>query len=135
MKSASAPNQWLEGRLVFLPKGEKLDTQDPKAYRPILVTQTIYRLFMFVIERKLKDGISFSSYQKGFANYDRCTEHSFTLQEILDDSRKRKKKVCLTWLDMQKTFDTVPHFAVEKIMEIHGFPEPLQGFIRSIYIG
>ena len=133
IRTSTIPQSWLESRLVLIPKSRDADSNDPLNYRPISITQTIYRLFMSCLNRKLRPLIQLSPAQKGFLQSDGCVEHAFTLQEILDDSRRRKSRINAVWIDIQKAFDSVPHNHIIHQLRRQRVPSNITQLISNLY--
>ena len=131
----TVPSSWMESRLILLPKKEDPTTDDPLQYRPISITQTLYRVFMSCLNRKLKPLIELSPSQKGFRECDGCVEHAFTLQEVLDDSRRGRSKLNVVWIDIQKAFDSVPHNLIIEHLQKAKIPANVVTLIRNLYSG
>ena len=101
-KNKRIPITWKTSTTILIHKGD-----DPLAirnWRPISLQNTAYKLYAAVIARRLSawalDNNILSQSQKGFLPYEGCLEHNFLLTSILQDSRRKRKSVCITWLDL-----------------------------------
>ena len=133
VKSETVPSSWLQSRLILIPKVSNPDPLDTSEYRPISITQTLYRVFMSVLNTKLRDIVQLSPSQKGFMPGEGCVEHSFVLQEILDDCRRGSKRLSACWIDLRKAFDSVPHWSILLQLERQEVPKQVIGLIKFLY--
>lgn len=92
-------------------------TQDPSNYRPISISCTIYKIFASILASRLKkkawsDKI-LHPYQKGLADGNGCAQHIYLLRKRIHQARNSKKDpLHISFLDVRKAFDTVPHSEV-----------------------
>ena len=70
------------------------------------------RLASYAIREK-----KISSTQKGFLLTDGCAEHTFLMESLLSDSKRRRKTLRIAWLDLRNAFGSVPHALLWKMME------------------
>ena len=88
---------------------------------------------MSTINLIIRPLLPLSPSQKGFVGCDGCVEHTFTLQEVLDNSRRFRKNACITWIDITKAFDSVPHPEIFNMLATNLFPPSLTNFITNLY--
>ncbi|EYC36556.1 hypothetical protein Y032_0883g2842 [Ancylostoma ceylanicum] len=100
------PSQWKTSTTVLLYK--KGDPQDIGNYRPICLLSVVYELFTRVvinrIERTLNEGqlCEQAGFRRGFSTID----HIHTVTRLIQVSREYKMPLCLTFIDLNKAFDT-----------------------------
>ncbi|KAE9417239.1 hypothetical protein Angca_004420, partial [Angiostrongylus cantonensis] len=98
---------WKTSRSVLLLK--KGDLHDIGNYRPICLLSVVYKLFTRVIlnriDRTLDEGqpCEQAGFRKGFSTMD----HIYTLTRLNEVSREYKRPLCLTFIDLQKAFDSI----------------------------
>jgi hypothetical protein len=51
---------------------------------------------------------------------------------ILQECKRRKKNVCMTWIDYQKAFDRVPHSWIIKSLEMIGINTKVISFTKKV---
>ena len=73
--------------------------------------------------------------QKGFLPFEGTYEHVFSLQSILDDSRRHKKACYIAWLDLRNAFGTVPHDSIIDMMKRLGAPPIFARIVAETYSG
>ena len=52
------------------------------------------------------------------------------LKEIYENYRRRNKNLCITWIDYQKAFDSIPHSWVEKSIELERLNSKIVRFCK-----
>ncbi|GFT23008.1 transposon TX1 uncharacterized 149 kDa protein, partial [Nephila pilipes] len=108
-------------------------------WRPIALSNTIYKLFTKCITRKLQDWCSLhdvlSPAQKGFTPYDGVIEHNFLLSQHLELARRNGSDSLLAWLDISNAFGSVPHDIIFKALKNIGADDDFIGLIQNIYEG
>ena len=62
-----------------------------------------------------------------------CYEHTFMPQSIVKDAKNNGKKLSIAWLDLQNTFGSVPHEAINIMLTYMGLPVELVSLIRDLY--
>ena len=105
--------EWLTAGVTFLiPKKEKTD--NPKNYRPVTCLPTIYNLLTSIMSRlkqkHIEDETLKRKEQKGCCRGPKGCKYQLLISKaILQECKRRKKNLCMAWIDYQKAFDRVPH--------------------------
>ncbi|KAL5509896.1 hypothetical protein EMCRGX_G005336 [Ephydatia muelleri] len=73
--------------------------------------------------------------QKGFLPCEGCLEHNFLLSSVLQDSRRRRAPMCITWLDISNAFLSVPHGVLMEMLSRTGVGPHTSVIIKDIYTG
>jgi hypothetical protein len=104
------PEEWGPGRLVLLLK--KGDPLVPGNYRPINLTEVMYRVFeeAVLVHRAARwiDAIAPPT-QSGFRPRRGTLDELLTLRMLIDGASARAEPLILTFLDLAKAFDSVSH--------------------------
>ncbi|KAE9419616.1 hypothetical protein Angca_009751, partial [Angiostrongylus cantonensis] len=101
------PTQWKHSKTVLLFK--KGDLHDIGLYRPICLLFVVNKLYTRVIlnriDKTLDEGqpCEQAGFRKGFSTMD----HIHTITRLIEVSRKYKRPLCLTLIDLQKIFDSI----------------------------
>ncbi|KAE9420810.1 hypothetical protein Angca_003939, partial [Angiostrongylus cantonensis] len=120
LSECKAPTQWKTSKTVLLPK--KSELCDFSNYRPICLLSIIYKLFSRVIlnrfDRTLDEGQTCeqAGFQRGFSTMD----HIRTLTTLIELSQEHKRPLCLTFIDLEKAFDTTEKEAVTEALGSQG---------------
>ncbi|GBO37569.1 Retrovirus-related Pol polyprotein from type-1 retrotransposable element R2 [Araneus ventricosus] len=130
------PPSWKRTTTVLIPKTkDKLD--DPSNWRPIALSNTLYKIYTKVLAGRLQDWSAkygaLSPCQKGFTPFDGVLEHNFVLQTRLEYARLRKKNLCIAWLDVSNAFGALPHDQIYKALAAAGTGEKFLNVIRDLY--
>ena len=114
----------------------------PRSWRPVEEIRgsqnTIYKLYSAVIGKRLSSWAQyniFSPSQKGFPPCEGCLEHNFLLSSVLQDSRRRRAPVCITWLDISNAFQSVPHGVLMEMLSRTGVGPHTRDIVKDIYTG
>ncbi|KAE9412275.1 hypothetical protein Angca_005495, partial [Angiostrongylus cantonensis] len=107
LSECKVPIQWKTSKTVLLFK--KSDLHNIGNYRPICLLSVVYKLFTQVIlnriDRTLDEGQSCeqAGFRKGFSTMD----HIHTITRLTEVSREYRKPLCLTFIDLEKAFDSI----------------------------
>ncbi|KAE9411782.1 hypothetical protein Angca_008752, partial [Angiostrongylus cantonensis] len=102
------PTQWKTSRRTVL-LFKKGDLHDMGNFRPICLLSVVYKLFTRVILNRIHRTLDEvqpceqAGFRKGFSTMD----HIHTLTRLIEVSRVYKRLLCLTFIDLQKAFDSV----------------------------
>ncbi|KAE9413071.1 hypothetical protein Angca_002872, partial [Angiostrongylus cantonensis] len=127
------PTQWKTSKTVLLFK--KNDLHDIGNYRPICLLSVVYKLFTRVIlnriDRTLDEGqpCEQAGFRKGFSTMD----HIHTLTRLIEVSREYKRPLCLTFIDLEKAFDSIEIEAVMEALGSQGVPTQCVKILRELY--
>ncbi|GFT64766.1 retrovirus-related Pol polyprotein from type-1 retrotransposable element R2 [Nephila pilipes] len=131
LKLKDVPRAWKVSNCILIHK--KGDQNMIENWRPIALSNKIYKLFMKYLTRKMQDWCSMnqvlSSAQKGFTPHDGVIEHNFLLAQHIENATRRKNKSLIAFLDISNAFGSIPNEVIFQAMEREGVdPEfPLQG--------
>ncbi|XP_023232450.1 uncharacterized protein LOC111632285 [Centruroides sculpturatus] len=76
-----------------------------------------------------------STAQKGFVRFDGCSEHTFTLQSVIQDARRKNKECHVAWLDLANAFGSVPHATIISCLKWCGLAAPSIQVIEDLLHG
>ncbi|GBM24914.1 Retrovirus-related Pol polyprotein from type-2 retrotransposable element R2DM, partial [Araneus ventricosus] len=130
------PDEWRKTTTILIPKSlNNLDS--PANWRPIALSNTIYKIFTKVLAGRLQDWSTkfdvLSHCQKGFTPFDGVLEHNFILQTRLESARAHKKDLCVAWLDVTNAFGALPHPLIYKALHAAGTGDQFVKIIKDIY--
>ena len=131
------PSSWKKSNTILLYK--KGDRSSPRNWRPISLQPTIYKVFAAVMSRRLaawaKRTGKISASQKGFLPMEGCLEHSFLLESVMADAKRRRKDVRVLWLDLRNAFGSVSHELLWLMMSRLDVPADFISICREVYTG
>jgi sorting nexin-29 len=134
--SASYPAEWRTGHLRLLFKG-KGDPADPANYRPINLTEALYRLTEVVIWQRVKERLlsSLQEKQGGFRTGRGTTEQLFILDTAHHQALADNVSIFVGALDVQKAFDSADHDSIVLKMARKGADPATCRLIRALLSG
>ena len=106
-----APAWLTQCNTTLLPKTK--ETKNAKKYRPICCLTTTYKLLTGIIADSVYDhlvrGEFLEEEQKGCIRNRMGTKDQLLINKtILEDARRRQRKLNMAWIDYKKAFDSVP---------------------------
>ncbi|KAE9420454.1 hypothetical protein Angca_007364, partial [Angiostrongylus cantonensis] len=107
LSECKVPTQWKTSKTVLFFK--KSELHDIGNYRPICLLSVVYKLFTRIIlnkiDRTLDGGQPWeqAGFRKGFSTMG----HIHTLARLIEVSREYKRPLCLTFIDLEKAFDSI----------------------------
>ena len=115
LAQGTLPTEW---RVVPVPKSDELNYSVP-GYRPISILPTVSKIREHHVSNidHICEAYPISDRQWGFMHYSSSTS---TLISVINDwlsALDNGQKVCVVFFDIQKAFDSVPHFPVLQKLE------------------
>ncbi|KAE9411779.1 hypothetical protein Angca_007125, partial [Angiostrongylus cantonensis] len=113
----------------------KGDLHDIGNYRPICLLSVVYKLFTRVIlnriDRIVDEGQPCEQvgFRKGFSTMD----HIPTSTSLTEVSREYKRPLCLTFIDLEKAFDSIEIEAVMEALASQGVPTQHMKILRELH--
>ena len=131
------PEAWKRSNTILIHKSG--DEAVPGNWRPISLQPTIYKIFAAVMAKRLATwavmGGKISACQKGFLPMEGCSEHSFIMESVMSDAKRRRKDVRIMWLDLRNAFGSVSHDLLWLMMRRLQVPEHFIDLCQEIYTG
>jgi uncharacterized C2H2 Zn-finger protein len=130
--------KWKEARTILLYK--KGDRNVITNWRPISITNCIYRIFTCLMARSFQEMNRkyqvYTDSQKGFIKKTNgCSEHGIMLNELIHDARRKGKDLVVTAIDFTNAFGSVPHEMIISTMRQRNFPGWIVEIVRDMYVG
>uniref|UniRef100_A0A914DJM1 C2H2-type domain-containing protein n=1 Tax=Acrobeloides nanus TaxID=290746 RepID=A0A914DJM1_9BILA len=108
------PTHWKRSYTILIFK--KSDAQRMDIWRPIALTNTIYKIYTSIWTQRLQNFPELiSSEQKGFGRLDSTGEHTALL---INQATNQKKELAAAWLDLSNAFGSLPHDASYKLSKV-----------------
>ena len=114
---------------------KKGDPERPENYRPIVVTNSIYRVIMKLYRvrlQRLVDHIA-SPEQYGSQSQHTASEHAANLVNTLHDEEKEGQGAYVVLLDVAKAFPSTLHAAILEILMHARYPDNYVAAIKRVY--
>jgi hypothetical protein len=129
-------DSWKEARTILIYK--KRYREDPKNWRPITITNWVYRIYTCLITRAFQEVNSryliFVDAQKGFIKKTNgCSEHGIILNKLSQDAKRKDKNSIVTAVDFTNAFGSVPHELIMSTLTQLNFPERVRVIVEDMY--
>ena len=72
--------------------------------------------------------------QGGFRVGRECVAQIFTLKQIGEKAREKKRRVYVGFIDLEKAYDRVNREALWQVLRMHDVGDKLFGGIKSMYV-
>jgi hypothetical protein len=108
LETGELPRQMQIVQLIPIFKKGARDTCDD--YRPIAITDFIYKLFSYIIYNRLLPQLEpfLLDEQRGFRPNRGTGDAIFTLQRLAEECRRKGEKIYVAFLDIRQAYDSVP---------------------------
>ena len=133
--SEETPESWTTGLIVKLPK--KGDLSDCNNWRGITLLSITSKILSRIVHRRISETLDryLRQEQAGFRPGRSCSEHIFTMRQILEQSHEWNTSLYINFLDFKKAFDSVHRDSLWKILQHYGVPNKLVNVIKMLYQG
>ncbi|KAG5893120.1 hypothetical protein JTB14_019323 [Gonioctena quinquepunctata] len=129
------PDSWRSASIILIHKKGARDERNN--WRPISLCSCLYKLFTSCLSMRISRWATSNNIiyptQKGFGQFEGCYEYNFTLQSILDTTRRRRKRCAVAWLDSENAFSSVPHRHILDSLEVLGLNRTALNLLKNIY--
>ena len=129
----SMPVEWRSSVLVPLYKG-KGDVRECGSYRGVKLLEHGMKVIERVIERRLRSTIEINEMQCGFMPGKGTVDALFIVRMLQEKYAKKKKKLYMCFVDLEKAFDRVPRKVIEWSLRKKGVEERLVKVIMNMYL-
>ena len=124
--SGYIPIEFHKSKVVFIPKPQKDDYGDAGSFRPISLTQFLFKTMERVIEWSLREHANKMgqiSYMQHAYSGTRGTDTALsTLVNLIESSILRKQLCLVISVDIQGAFNNLAFMAIKKVMVDNDYP-------------
>ena len=127
------PDEVLTARVVMIFK--KGDTSYLGNYRPISLTNSIYKIFTAIVQKRLASTLDkhLQKTQYGFRKKKSTSEAIHIIRRIIEAGERADKQLHVIPLDWEKPFDKVKQHTLFEALERMGVAGKLINMIKQLY--
>ena len=132
-ESETIPEAWKTGLIAKLTK--KGDLGECNNWRGITLLPITSKIFSKIIHTRLAETLDefIRQEQAGFRPGHSCSDHIFTLRQILEQSKEWNVPLYANLVDFEKAFDSIHRDSLWKILRHYGIPSKLVNVIKMLY--
>jgi ribonuclease HI len=131
------PINWCCSKAIFIPKPNKPNKEDPKSYRPICLSNTLFKILEKLIQTYLERSKIYpsklSARQHGFRSNRSTLTALSTLLNYIESNLHQNQQTLAIFLDIQGAFDNISPTRAIKILEAWGTPVQITNTLLSYY--
>ena len=128
------PDWFATAQTYLLPNCK--DTENPKNYRPIACLSTSYKVLTLILTERSHTHITKNNIlpeeQRGcIRNSYGCKDQLLINKMVIEDCKKKRKNLSMSWIDYRKAYDSVPHSWILKTLQMYRFNDKLIKFMET----
>jgi len=133
MTTKQIPKEWKEAKMIIIFK--KGDPKDIKNYRPISLLAHTYKIFTRILQNRMEKVLDENQprEQAGFRKGYSTVDHIHTLSQILEKANEYNIPLSVGFIDYEKAFDSIEHFAIFEALRNMGISETYIKIIEDMY--
>jgi hypothetical protein len=139
MEHGHWPSYFKVSNLVIIPKPGKLSYQSPRAFRPIVLLNTLGKLIEKMISTCLQfDGVKFELFlphQFGGIRQRSTEDAGLFLTHLVHAGWAKGLKTSVVAFDVAQFFPSINHEMLLAVMARQGFPDHVRAFFSSYLVG
>lgn len=133
LESGQVPPCLQKARTVLVPKPG--NNKEARNWRPITIFSVFRRVIDRILDRRLRQYISFNEYQTGFSKTPGSLINTSILQSVLHAAKNKKCNLTVVFLDIAKAFDNVGHDHLNTVLDCSPAPTKLTELIKALQKG
>jgi len=133
LNGGNMPEEWRNSILVPIYKG-KGDVKQCGSYRGVKLLEHGMKVIERVLERRLRSSVTINEMQCGFMQGKGTVDALFMVRMLQEKYAKKKKRLYMCFVDLEKAFDRVPRKVIEWSLRKKGVEERLVKMIMDMYV-
>jgi len=129
------PRDWSDAVLIPIPKKGDLSSCDN--WRGISLLEVVGKVMAKILQGRLQQlaETELPESQCGFRTGRGCSDMTFTLRQLVEKSIEHRSKQFITFVDLQKAYDSIPRKALWRALEKLGVPNSVVNLVKSFHDG
>jgi len=132
VKEGCIPDDWKSSLILPIYKG-KGDAMECGSYRGIKLLEYAMKVVERIFEHRIRQQIQVDDMEFGFMKGKGTTDAIFTVRQMQENFRVKRKKLYFGFVDLEKTFGMVPREVIRWAMRKLGVEEWLVSAVMSMY--
>jgi len=137
VKFSFIPNKWCESKAIFIPKNGKTNKTDPKAFRPICLSNVMFKILEKLIQNYLEQNHIYpgnlSNRQHGFRPNMSTLTALTTFTNYIENSFSHGEMTLAVFLDIHGAFDNIQSERAINILRKWGTPKSITDTLLNYY--
>ena len=137
LEIGDVPQDWRKSRVTLIHKGGGKPREEIGSYRPIAVVNVLAKVFGWVLNNKVMKWVEeqriLGEEQSGFRPGRGGLENALVLKELIERSRRTGSELYLTFIDLEKAYDTVNRRKLFRLLAHIGIEDRVVQVIRKMY--
>lgn len=137
LEEGEVPEEWRMCRVTLIHKGGGKSKEDIGNYRPISIMNILAKTMGMVLNDKLVTWAEqervWGEEQNGFRRGRGGIDNLYILKEIVERSIIQEKELYLTFLDLEKAYDTVNRGKLMLLLQHIGIDDKVRTVLKSMY--
>jgi ribonuclease HI len=131
------PLQWCQSKAIFIPKANKPNKEEPKAYRPICLSNTMFKILEKLIQTYLEQQhiypAKLTPRQHGFRPNKSTLTALSSLTNFIETSNYLNQQTIALFLDIQGAFDNIDPIRAIQTLAKWGTPTKIVNTLLNYY--
>ena len=131
--TGTTPTDFKKGVITLIPKCT--ESSAPRDFRPITIMPIMCRLFHKILSDRISEGWKLHIRQKAFQSGDGLAANVWLIRSMIQSRKLERKGLCITFIDVEKAFDSVSHDSIVGAAGRMGTPPILLNYIKKTQKG
>ena len=103
-------------------------------YRGISLLNVVGKIYAGILADRIQSDWGFHNEQGGFRAWRECVDQIFILKQIGEKAQKKKCRVYVDFIDLEKAYDRFNRKALWHVLRMYDVEDKLLGKIKNMYV-